>query len=74
MKNNINVNNNKLPPNIKTNKPSIKLAKILVMYLVIIMSIQIRVNELMIKTYNGFLKTPLSPAINFIFYPRINFA
>ena len=74
MKNKTNEKNNKLPPKIIMNNPNIKLTKPLAIYLVIIIRIQVKVNALMIKTYNGFLKTPFSPAINFNFYPRINLA
>jgi hypothetical protein len=56
----IKTKNNKLPPNINTDKAINPLYKNLLM----IISIQVRVNELIIKIYNGFLNTPLSPAIN----------
>lgn len=48
------------------NKPSNKLDK----YLLKIIRIQVKVNELIIKTYNGFLNTPLRPAVNPISYPQ----
>jgi len=56
----IRTKNNKLPPNINTNKPSNTLDKNLLK----IITNQVRINEFITKMYNGFLKTPLSPAIN----------
>jgi hypothetical protein len=48
-------------------KPSNKSNK----YLLTIIKIQVKVKAHIIKTNNGFLNTPLSPAINGIHYPLI---
>jgi hypothetical protein len=69
MKNRIKTKNNKLPPNINTNNPS----STLTMYLVRIIIIHVTVKDNMMKTYNGFLKTPLNPAINPINLPQFQF-
>ena len=69
MKNRIRTKNNKLPPNININEPSNKLTR----YLVIISKIHISVNEIMMKIYNGFLKTPFNPAIKPIELPQFQF-
>ena len=58
---------NKLPPKISTIKPRIMLEK----YELTIINIHVKVKAIVIKTYKGFLKTPLSPTINLISYPQI---
>ena len=69
MKNRINTKNNRLPPNIIIENPS----KILNKYLLTIIKIQVRVKAHIIKIYNGCLNTALSPAINGIKNPLINY-
>ncbi len=53
---------NKLPPKIRTANPRSTLEK----YELTMINIHVRVKTLIIKTYKGFLNTPLSPAIKAI--------
>jgi hypothetical protein len=69
MTNNTKTKNNKLPPNINIEKPS----KMLNKYLLTTIKTQVRVKPHIINIYNGFLNKPLSPAINGIDYPLIDY-